>query len=67
MVGTAFKLMDADEDGVTSYEEFLYLHKAFNMKQEMINYFWNPAELNGIGVRDYQETYKSFVKLYLYI
>ena len=63
-VDMVFKIMDADKDGVVSYEEFVQFYKSFNMEQEMIDIVFNVADTNGDGVIDYQETYESFVRYF---
>ena len=59
-----FKIMDADKDGVVSYEEFLQFYKAFNMEEEMIDLLFSSADTNGDGVIDYKEMYDNFVKFF---
>ena len=63
-VDMIFKIMDADKDGVISYEEFLQFHKSLDMEQEMIDIVFNVADTNGDRVIDYQETYESFVRFF---
>ena len=64
LVDSVFNIMDANKDGVISYEEFLQFHKSLNIEQEAIDMLFNVADVNGDGVIDYQETYESFVKFY---
>ena len=52
-VDSVFNIMDANNDGVISYEEFLQFHKSLNIKQEAIVMLFNTADVNGDGVIDY--------------
>lgn len=56
--------MDANKDGIISYEEFSQFSKSFNIEQEMIDALFNDADTNRDGVIDYQETHESFVKFF---
>ena len=64
LVDAIFKIMDADKDGVVSYEEFLQFHKAFNIEQEMIDMVFKDTDINGDGVIDQAENYESFVNFF---
>ena len=52
-VDSVFNIMDANNDGVISYEEFLQFHKSLNIKQEAIDMLFNTADVNGDVVIDY--------------
>ena len=65
LADAVFKIMDINNDGVISYEEFLHFHKSLNIKQETIDELFNKADTNGDGVVDYQETCESFIKFFL--
>ena len=66
LVHILFNIMDADDDGIISYEEFLQLHEAFNIKQEMTDLVFKTDESKVDGDIDFPETYENFVKLYFY-
>ena len=46
LVDSVFNIMDANNDGVISYEEFLQFHKSLNIKQEAIDMLFNTADVN---------------------
>ena len=64
LVDAIFKVMDANKDGVVSYEEFLQFHKAFNIDQETIDMVFKDTDTNGDGVIDQTENYESFVNFF---
>ena len=64
LVDAIFKVMDANKDGVVSYEEFLQFHKAFNIDQETIDTVFKDTDTNGDGVIDQAENYESFVNFF---
>ena len=59
-----FKIMDADNDGIISYEDFFQFYKSFNVEKEMIDILFSSVDTNGDGVIDYQETYENFVNFF---
>ena len=65
LADAGFKIMDINNDGVISYEEYLQFYKSLNMKQETINELFKKADTNGDGVVDYQESCESFFKFFL--
>ena len=65
LADVGFKIMDINNDGVISYEEYLQFYKSMNIKHETINELFNKADTNGDGVVDYQESLESFVKFFL--
>ena len=61
-----FKLMDRDENGEVSFDEFHHFHKAVsNMSEEMIRSLFTKSDLNGDGVITNSEFRKSSVTLLL--
>ena len=65
LADASFKIMDINNEGAISYEEFLQFHKSLNIKQETINEIFNKADTKGDGIIDYEENYESFVKFFL--
>ena len=64
MVDAIFNIMDANKDGLISYEEFMHFYKSFNVPQEAIDVIFKDADANGDGVIDYSGTYEIFAKFY---
>ena len=64
LVDAMFALMDANKDGLISYEEFFHFYKSFNAEKEAIDMFFKDADANGDGIIDYSETYETAVKFY---
>ena len=66
LVDAIFKVMDANKDGVVSYEEFLQFHKAFNIDQETINMVFKDTDTNGmLMLSKYMNTF-SFLMVALH-
>ena len=65
LANAGFKIMDINNDGVISYEEFLQFYQSLNIKQETTDEIFNKADTNGDGVINYEELYESFVKFFL--
>ena len=59
-----FEVVDANKDGVISYEEYSHFYRAFNARQEMIDAFFKAADTNGDGVIDPSETQESYSKYF---
>ena len=59
-----FEVVDANKDGVISYEEYSHFYKAFDASQEMIDTFFKAADTNEDGVVDPLETQQSYMKYF---
>ena len=59
-----FVLMDDIKDWSTSYEDFFYFYKSFNVEKEVLDMIFKDADANGDGIIDYSETYENAVKFY---
>ena len=57
-----FGIIDADNDGVISYNEFCQFYKAMNASQELIDALFKQADINKDGVIDHLETQESYAK-----
>ena len=61
-----FKILDEDENGEVSYDEFYRCYKVVsNMSEEMIQYIFTKSDLNGDGVISRSEFRETGVKLLL--
>ena len=59
-----FEVIDANKNGVISYEEYSQVYKAFNAIQEMIDTYFKAADTNGDGVIDSSEIQESYIKYF---
>ena len=59
-----FEVIDANKNGVISYEEYSQVYKAFNASQEMIDTYFKAADRNGDGFIDPSETQESYMKYF---
>ena len=59
-----FGVVDANNDGVISYDEFCQFYKAMNASQELIDTLFKKADTNKDGVIDHLEAQESFIKYF---
>ena len=59
-----FSVIDANNDGVISYNEFCQFYKAMNANQELIDTLFKQADTNKDGVIDHLETQESYAKYF---
>ena len=59
-----FDVVDANNDGVISYDELSQFLKAMNASQEIVDTLFKQADTNNDGVIDHLEAQESFVKYF---
>lgn len=59
-----FGIIDANNDGVISYNEFCQFFKAMNASQELIDTLFKQADTNKDGVIDHLEIQESYAKYF---
>ena len=59
-----FGVINANNDGVISYNEFCQFYKAMNASQELIDTLFKQADTNKDGVIDHSETQETYANYF---
>ena len=59
-----FGVIDTNNDGIISYDEFCQFLKALNANRELIDTLFKQADTNKDGVIDHLEAQESFIKYF---
>ena len=64
LADTVFDVIDANKNGVISYDEYVQFHSILNASQKIIDTFFKAADTNKDGIIDRSEIQASYAKYF---